>query len=64
MSRGARNWPFLTLTGLPGLRGGHEQIGLPAEKRRNLQDVDDLGRRRRVRRLVNVGEHRQRRCAL
>ena len=56
---GARNWPFLTLTGLPVLRGRDEQVGLPAEERRNLQHVDDFRRRRGVRRLVNVGEHGQ-----
>ena len=59
MSLGARNWPFLTLTGAPGLRRGDEQIGLPAEERGNLQDVDDLGGRRRLRRLVDVGQDRQ-----
>ena len=59
MSCGARNWPFFTLTGLPVLRGRHEQVGLAAQKRRNLQDVHDCRRRRGVRGLVNVGEHRQ-----
>ena len=39
--------------------GRNEQVGLTAEKRRNLQDVGDRRRRRRVRRLVNVGQHRQ-----
>ena len=42
----------------PGPRGGHDQVGLPGEERRNLQDVDDLGGRRRLRRLVDVGQDR------
>ena len=43
MSQGARNWPFLTLTGLP-VRGRRDQeIGLAAEKGRDLQQIDGLG---------------------
>ena len=34
------------------------QVGLPAEKRGYLQHVGDLGHRRRVRRFVDVGQHR------
>jgi len=41
-----------------GRGGGGEQIGLPRQERRDLQDVGDLGRGRRLRRLVNVGEDR------
>ena len=47
MSSGARNWPFLTLTTRAGARGGDEQVGLARQERRNLQDVGDLGDRRR-----------------
>ena len=57
------NCPFLMFTGLAGPCGRDQQIGLTAQKRRNLQDVDHLGGDRRVRRLVDVGEHRQARCA-
>ena len=47
ISGGERNWPFLTLTARPVAGGGHEQVGLAAEERRDLQHVDDLGRRAR-----------------
>ena len=44
-----------------GPRRRDEQIGLPGEERRDLQDVGDLGDGRRLRRLVDVGEDRARR---
>ena len=44
---------------LAGARGRDEEIGLPRQERRDLQDVDDRRRCRRVRGLVDVGEHRQ-----
>ena len=56
MSHGARNWPFLDVDHLAGLRGGDEEIGLPAKERRDLQDVDDLGDLGALLALVNVGE--------
>ena len=59
MSQGARNCPFFTFTTRPVLRGGDEQVGLPAEERRNLQHVDDLGDLGALLRLVHVGQHRQ-----
>ena len=34
---------FLHVDGSAGLGGGQEQVGLPAEKRGNLQDIHDLG---------------------
>ena len=37
--------------------GGDDQVGLPAEKRGDLQDVDDLGDAGHVRDLVHVGEN-------
>ena len=46
----------------PGARRGDDQIGLPREKRRNLEDVGDLGGGRGMRRLVDVGEDRRRRA--
>ena len=58
MSQGARNWPFLTLTALPVLRGGDQQIGLPAQEGRDLQHVDGWRDARALRGLVHVGEHR------
>src|ERR1043166_7860617 len=36
-----------------------EQVGLPREKRRNLQHIGDFGRGRRVRRLVDVRQDLQ-----
>jgi hypothetical protein len=45
MSEGARNWPFLMFTGLPGARDGVDEIRLAAEERRRLQHVDDLRHR-------------------
>ena len=39
-------------------RGGHHQIGLPAEKRRNLQNIRDFGDFAYVCRLVHIGQHR------
>jgi len=44
MSRGATNCPFLTFTGCrsPPARA---QVGLTAEKRRDLDHVEDLGGR-------------------
>ena len=55
MSQGARNWPFLTLTGLPGARGGDQEIGLAAEEGRDLQDVDRFGDGRALLGLMHVG---------
>ncbi len=59
MSQGARNWPFLTLIALAGLRRGDQQIGLPAEEGRDLQHVDHLGDQRALLGIVHVGDHRQ-----
>ena len=47
MSRGARNWPFLTLTTRPVARRRREQVGLARQERRDLQHVGDLGDRPR-----------------
>ena len=54
MSSGARNWPFLRLTTRPVRAAATIEIGLPREKRRNLQDVGDFGGRARLPGLVNV----------
>ena len=50
---------LLDVHGLAGPRRGHQQIRLARQERRNLQDVGDRGGRRRLRRLVDVGEDRQ-----
>ena len=44
-------------TGFP-VRGGHEEVGLPAEKRRDLDDVKDLGGPFDLACLVDIGQHR------
>ena len=41
------------------LRGRDDELRLHAQVRRNLDDVDDFAGRRRLIRVVNVGEHRQ-----
>ena len=47
MSHGAMNWPFLTFTALPGPAGRLDQVGLPGQERRDLQQVAHLGDRPR-----------------
>ena len=47
-----------------GLRRGDDELRLHAEVCRDLDDVDDLGRRRRLIRVVDVGEDRQLELAL
>ena len=39
-------------------RDGMDEIGLAREERGRLQHVDDLGDRRDLRNVVNVGQHR------
>ena len=58
---GREELALLDVDDAAGARRGDEQIGLPREERRNLQHVGDFGRRRRVRRLVDVGQDRARR---
>ncbi len=49
----------MTFTARPVFAAATQQVGLAAEEGGNLQHVDDLGRRRALRRLVDVGEQRQ-----
>ena len=58
MSQGARNWPFLTCSAAPVRAAAAQQVGLPAEERRDLQHVDRLGHRLALVALVDVGQHR------
>ena len=51
--------PLLHVHGPSGLAGGSEEIGLPAEERRNLQHVRDFGGGSALPDLVHVGEHGQ-----
>ena len=63
MSQGARNWPFFTWTARPVRGRGHQQIGLPGQEGRDLQQIADLGRRRGLLRQVDVGRDRQARSS-
>ena len=56
--------PFLDVDDLPGGAGRGQQIGLPAEERRDLQDVEHLGRRGDLSDVVHIGENRQPEFAL
>ncbi len=49
---------FLDVDDATGLGGGHQEIGLPAQERGDLEDIGDIGRRSRLLRLVNVREDR------
>ena len=53
------NWPFLTLTALPVLARGQEQVGLPGQERRDLQQVAHLAGGLGLAAFVDVGRHRQ-----
>ena len=57
-SHGARNCPFLTLTILPVLAAATDQICLPAQKRWNLENVQDRGRRFDLANFVHIREQR------
>src|SRR5258708_1237696 len=47
--------PFLDVDGPAAERGGNHKISLPAEKCRNLQNVDDFGHFWHVGHLGNIG---------
>ena len=48
--------PLLDVDDSPGAAGRQQQVGLAAEKGRNLQDVRDFGGGLGLRGLVNVGQ--------
>ena len=58
MSHGARNWPFLTLIGLPVSAAAIEQVGLTAEEGGYLQNVNDFGDFSALLGQVHVGDDR------
>jgi hypothetical protein len=58
MSPGARNWPFLMLTGLPERATGVDEVGLAAQEGRGLQHVDDARHFRNLFLGVDVGQDR------
>ena len=49
---------FLQVHRAPRGGGGDDQVGLPAQERRDLEHVGHLGHRRGLRRLVDVGQDR------
>ena len=55
---GREKLPLLQIDRPPGLRRGHDEVGLPRKERGNLQHVGDLRDRRRLIGLVDVGEDR------
>ncbi len=61
---GSEELSLLDVHGPSRRRGGEQQIGLPAEKRRDLQQVADLGGRSRLLRFVNISRNRQSRRLL
>ena len=58
MSRGARNWPFLIFTGLPGAGHRVNEIGLATQERGRLQHVDHRCHFRDLLGIVHIGQHR------
>ena len=56
MSWGETNWPFLDVHDAAGAARLDQKIGLAAQERRDLQNVDGFGGLGGLRRLVNIGE--------
>ena len=50
---------FLDVDDAPGAAGFEQQVGLAAQKRGDLQDIDDFGRGAGLRRLVDIGQDRE-----
>ena len=59
---GRNELAFLDVHGATGLSSSYEQIGLAAEKRRNLEDIGDFRNAPDVDGFMNVGEHRNMHC--
>src|SRR5216683_3787580 len=55
---GRNELPLLDVHRTPAERRRHNQVGLAAEKCRNLQNVDNLSDGSHVGRLMHIGEHR------
>jgi hypothetical protein len=60
---GRHELAFFHVDRSPGARGSEQQIGLPGEKRGNLQEIDDLPRCLRLTTLMDICRHRQPRAA-
>ena len=58
ISQGDRNCPFLIFTGLPWELAGHDEIRLPAEEGRRLQNIDDRGNLIQRRIFMHVRQYR------
>ena len=63
ISCGRNELAFLDVHDAAGAAGLDQQIGLAAQERRDLQDVDRLGRGFGLRRLVNIGQDRETRAS-
>ena len=59
MSQGAMNCPFLTLTARPVRPAAWMQVGLPGQESRYLEQIADLGHRRRLMAFMDVRGDRQ-----
>src|ERR1700746_2009050 len=57
-SQGARNWPFFYINRATCFRSSTQQIGLPAQERRNLQHVDLFAGNLSFSRGMDIGGHR------
>src|SRR6185437_4419999 len=57
---GRQKLALLDVDGSPGLGRSDEQVGLPAQESRDLQNVDDVRERRTLIGLVYIGEQRYR----
>ena len=68
MSQGARNWPFFDIYRLAGLRCCKDQVGLPAEEGRDLENIKhfrcgfyfihrmDIGQNRHIKPALYIGK--------
>jgi hypothetical protein len=54
--------PLFDVDRLTGRPRRYEQVGLAAQTRRSLQNIDDLGDRCALLFLMHIGEHRQAAC--
>ena len=59
MASGLQPLPLLHVDRFPGAARGDQQVGLAAEKRRDLEGIGHLGHGGGLLRLVDVGKHRQ-----
>ena len=56
---GSKKLPLFQIDRLAGFANRHQQIGLPAEKGRNLQDIEHLGSSDNLTDIMDIRNHRQ-----